>query len=308
MVEPHGHLVHRVCRRPKDLRKYKAGRRWSQHSFAQYAVLYLLDHAEAAGIFRHILKPWEKVRLKQIYRRWLAVAQDVILAHDKTDIVRAADRTYCTKLLGRFNSRLLEAGILVDESELEQELYCHANLHWVYLETLKDSQHLPEIQWQYQRFQNFEENIEQLLELESNDEHRRFLTHSSIHNSVSGAPRFNLLGLACFLQGLKRTTSDPFLTIIRDPPALFWAVKLNRPDMIRHLLISGFALNETDDEGRTPLSLSIELGHSECSSILSSQGGLPSRGLATDGHVFSQSSHELDEDDPVSSLTKTASL
>ena len=78
--------------------------------------------------------------------------------------------------------------------------------------------------------------------------------------------------------------------------------------MIHYLLFCGFELNETDDEGRTPLSLSIELGHSKCSSILSYQGGLSSRGMVTDDHTFGQSSHDSDEDNPVSSLAKTASL
>ena len=68
-------------------------------------------------------------------------------------------------------------------------------------------------------------------------------------------------------------------------------------------------MNETDDEGRTPLSLSIELGYSECSSALGFQSGLSLRGLTTDDHIFDQSSLESDEDDLVSSsLAKTANL
>lgn len=88
--------------------------------------------------------------------------------------------------------------------------------------------------------------------------------------NTSEGSDFNLLELACFTRPLKQIATTPVVPTIGIAPAMFWAVKLDRDDILRSLLRCDFSTDETDDQGRTPLQLSIELGHSQCTSLLRS--------------------------------------
>jgi hypothetical protein len=245
---------------------------WTRHPFTQYAVQYIIDHAEGGLVFHQNLDTEQIVELKKLYRRWLTVSENI----DNKNM--SVTDTKCLKQqLPRFNDFLLDLGVSLSMSDIAKEWYCHKNLHWIYKELLNDPVHRAAMTCRYQSLQSFERDMKLLLEMESNGEYRKFLTHSILHNDNRVSPQFNFWELACFTQILKQCTSTPFLDVIQTAPVLFWAVKLDRPDIINDLLDCGFVINDTDDKGRTPLRLSVELGHPQCTSLLFSRDGMSTR-------------------------------
>jgi hypothetical protein len=245
---------------------------WTRHPFTQYAVQYIIDHAEEDLMFRQNPDSEQVVELKKLYRRWLTVSENI-----DTEKMSATDTKHLKQQLTHFNNLLLNLDVSVNTSDISKEWYCHKNLHWVYEELLNDPVHRAAMTCRYQSFQNFDHDMKLLLEMESNDEDRNFLIHSTLHSDRPGSSQFNFWELACFTQILKQFTSAPFSGGIQTAPVLFWAVKLDRPDIINDLLDCGFVINDTDDKGRTPLRLSIELGHPQCTSLLFSRDGMSTR-------------------------------
>jgi len=100
---------------------------WLGHPFTQYALENVPVHAAAAGLMQEDHGSDTRGTWMRLYRRWLAIFG--ALSGDKPD----------NRFLRRFNGLLIEAGILTNELEAAQELYCAVHLHWLYLDLKSNS-------------------------------------------------------------------------------------------------------------------------------------------------------------------------
>ena len=115
-------------RAPADL---AAGWRWTGYPFTAYVVEFLFDHATAADALRRSLDGEEKDALKELFRRWMTVLKAVHATKDRSE------RESCDYLLLRVYNLVTKQGILLEDSEIDQEMCCnakriliHLNLHF----------------------------------------------------------------------------------------------------------------------------------------------------------------------------------
>jgi hypothetical protein len=276
---------------PLDL---ATGWAWMRHSFTQYASTYLLDHAAAAGVFHRDLEPGEKTALKWLYRRRLTVSRAL------RNEVHFADPAHVEEILTQFTTVLREAGISILDGEDQGQPYLDCYSHLLYLDPEEAVKAITE---QPQSFNDFNSHIEQPFNGQFRSQYQELarcpagnklgaieahyfpLTPFSFFDLLRRVALAQHLGQTRNLKGyLKSVRLSP--EILYKPAELFWAVKLDRQDMIQNLIKSRADPNATSRD-MSVLAFAILLGHTRSvSMLLSMEADIRARGEAHQQPLF----------------------
>jgi hypothetical protein len=263
----------------------RRGWRWIGHDFTRYSLEGILRHASDAGLLGQGLSPGARKVWMQLYRRWLAIYN----AFEYKGMLRTLRRGMLLTLRKRFDGLLIEAGILENDMEADREFHCVASLHWVYLELKRNSGHQANTAWRCESFQDFDHHHLNFFEGPVDYDHRKSFSHADYHNQDPSQPYFNLLELQCFYKLLEHEAHELGAYLSRQAqwiwprlPVLSWAIKLDKQDVIRDLLLCKFDVEEPEDNGETPLCLAIRLGQMNSVKLLLSMGA----NLHGDGRVY----------------------